>query len=602
MFIRHTTTRNKKDGERYETYRLVENYRTEKGVRQRTLLHLGSDLPLPKEKWAELSQCIDELVSGKQSLLPYDDNITELAQKYASKIIAQQSATVEEEPVWEAIDTNSITNTSPRSVGGEQVMLEAAKALKLDSFLRQKGFSQQNVTAILGQVIARALHPGSERATHQWLQQDSALGELLDYDYKGISLDRLYRCADGLLAKKTELEKHLYQQERDLFGLNSTITLYDLTNTYFEGQCKSNNKARYGRSKEKRSDCPLVTLALVLDGSGFIQRSEIFEGNISEAKTLASMLERLQQGNPGLKQKPAIVMDAGIATQENITYLQENDWHYLVVSRKRHLEFDREQAVVVKEGRSGKVMVQRIEKDDEVELYCHSELREKKEQAIKGKTRQRFEDDLDYLKQGLHKKHRMKRKDKIIEKIGRLKQQYARVSGRYHIDIKSDGKDKNITDITWTYQPKEATTDSLPGVYCLRTSIREWDEEKLWRTYTMLTELESVFRSLKSELGLRPVYHQGTERVTAHLFISVLAYHLVHYVRYKLKGNNVHYSWNTLRNALLKQIRITTTMRCKNGSTLHIRQSTQAEGLVKKIYSLLQLKTHPGGRQKTYVT
>ncbi len=117
----------------------------------------------------------------------------------------------------------------------------------------------------------------------------------------------------------------------------------------------------------------------------------------------------------------------------------------------------------------------------------------------------------------------------------------------------------------------------------------------------MLTELESVFRSLKSELSLRPIYHQGTERVTAHLFISVMAYHLVHYVRYKLKGNNVHYSWNTLRNALLRQIRVTTTMRCKNGSTLHIRQSTQAERLVKKIYSLLQLKTHPGGRQKTYV-
>ncbi len=191
------------------------------------------------------------------------------------------------------------------------------------------------------------------------------------------------------------------------------------------------------------------------------------------------MLELLQQDNLGFKQKPVIVMDAGIATQENITYLQKNDWNYLVVSRKRHLEFDREQAVVVKKDGGDKVMVQRIEKNDEVELYCHSELRERKEQAIKGKTRQRFEDDLDYLKQGLQKKYRMKRKDKIVEKIGRLKQQYARVSGRYRIAIKSDKKDKNIIDITWTYHPKEATTDTLPGVYCLRTSIREWDEEKL---------------------------------------------------------------------------------------------------------------------------
>jgi len=188
----------------------------------------------------------------------------------------------------------------------------------------------------------------------------------------------------------------------------------------------------------------------------------------------------------------------------------------------------------------------------------------------------------------------MKQYDKVLEKIGRLKQRYSRVSGQYQINVVKDEQTDNAIQLTWQRQTDQDTRKNLPSVYCLRTSHKDLDEKTLWHTYTMLTDLEAVFRSLKSELGIRPVFHQVTERVAGHLFISVLAYHLIHSVRYRLKQSQINSSWSQLRNQLEGQSRVTVSMQCKDGQTVHIRKSTRPEPRQQEIYKALEIGLYPG--------
>jgi len=169
----------------------------------------------------------------------------------------------------------------------------------------------------------------------------------------------------------------------------------------------------------------------------------------------------------------------------------------------------------------------------------------------------------------------------------------------YSTTVEKDKKTDNAVNISWQQQPAPDTTDTYPGVYCLRTSQTDWDESTLWNTYTMLTDLEAVFRSLKSELGLRPIHHQITKRVSGHLFITVLAYHLVHAIRFRLKQSGIHSSWSSLRKILSTQSRVTVSMQCKTDGTVHIRKSTRPEAEQQQIYTALGVKSHPGNAIKT---
>ena len=199
------------------------------------------------------------------------------------------------------------------------------------------------------------------------------------------------------------------------------------------------------------------------------------------------------------------------------------------------------------------------------------------------------------------KKRCLKKYDKVLVKIGRLKQKYSRVSGQYTISVIKDEKSDNAVNITWKQQARPETTDTHPGVYCLRTSQTGWDEATLWNTYTMLTDLEAVFRSLKSELGMRPVYHQIAQRVSGHLFITVLAYHLVHVIRVKLRQVGIISSWSSIRQILSPQCRVTVSMQCKNGNTVHVRKSTRPEPNQQLIFSALGVANIPGHQVKTTI-
>jgi len=602
MYIRRTTIKSRKDGSQYYTYRLVESERTEKGVRQHTLINLGTGFSLPRDKWPELASRIGEIMGGQSRLFEAPQEIEELAQNYAAQIIQAQPETkaTTDQPDYSEVDLDSLEMFRPRSVSCEHVALEAFNSLKLGEYLKTLGFNGPQLSAAVGTIIGRICQPASELSTHYWLQNVSGLSELINYDFNKINLYKMYTISDQLLRNKDAIEKHLYLQEKNLFGFQETITLYDLTNTYFEGSGKTNKLGQRGHSKEKRTDCPLVTLALMLDSSGFPKCSKVFEGNVSEPATLEKMIKGMEinRVSPEIFEpsKATIVMDAGIASEENIEWLKKNDYPYIVVSRKRHRQFDEDEAVVVKQDNEGTVKAQKVIdlENNEMLLYCHSTQREKKEQAINDRFTVRFEEALTYLESGLHKKGRLKKYDKVLEKIGRLKQKNSKASKLYTIDVSCDEESGNAVSLSWIRKTNLETKDSLPGVYCLRTSHMELDENTLWRTYTMLTDLEAVFRSLKSELGMRPVFHKLTDRVTGHLFISVLAYHLVHSIRYRLKIAGITSSWSDLRKQLVGQNRVSISMQCKNGDVVHVRKSTRPEPRQQKIYSALGICSHPG--------
>jgi transposase len=605
MYIRRTSIKSRRTGEPYYTYRLVESVRVEGQVRQRTLLNLGRHFDVPREQWAPLARRIEQLVSRQGDLVPMelDAQWETAAQRYSARVIrAKAQLDAGRSPSaadYQAVDINSLEMVRPRSVAVEHVSLAAFRQLGLDTKLQQLGFNGPQQAAAIGTVIGRMTAPGSELFTHDWLAEHSGLGELIDYDFAAMNLQQLYRISDRLLQNKQALEDFLYRREHTLFEFDEVITLYDLTNTYFEGSGRGNANAALGHSKEKRSDCPLVTLALVLDGSGFPRRSEVFEGNASEPKTLAEMVGKLTATDSG--HTPTVVLDAGIATEDNIAWLVDNGYRYIVVSRRRHRQFDTDRAVWIKNDGEQRIQAQRVVNPTtgEVELYCHSAQREKKEKGIQELFAKRFESALEKLAAGLHKKGTVKRYDKVMERIGRLKQRYARAARYYDITVEQDPNTGKAGAIHW--QRNQTIDDTLPGVYCLRTNHDEWNEATLWHTYTMLTDLEAVFRSLKSELGLRPVFHHNTDRVSGHLFISVLAYHLVHTIRFQLKACGIHGSWEGLRRELEGQDRVTVELKREDGKTVHVRKATRPEPRQQVIYDALGISDRPGNTEKTII-
>ena len=615
MYIRQTKIKNNKQGEAYYTYRIVESIREGKKVTQKILLNLGKHFDIDNQHWSVLISRIEQLLQAnhpQSSLFDNDQPLEELleiaAQRYAALIIHKQSQPVsstlnENTTNYQSIDLNQLEALKPRSIGGETLALHALKQLHLDKKLTALGFNGQESTAIIGNIIGRMISPGSERYTQNWLTEHSALGELLDHDYSKTSLTRLYTTTDKLLKNKNKIESFLYQRESHLFQLKQSIVLYDLTNTFFEGSANYNAKAQYGRSKEKRSDCPIVTLALVLDGEGFPIKSHVFDGNISEASTLKSMIDHLIEID--LPERPVVVMDAGIASEENILWLKAQGFQYIVVSRKRYKEKPDESngAVIIKSEQDNQVIARRVEDPDnkEVLLYCHSQKREKKDQAIRNRFHQRFEKELETLNQGLSKKGTTKRYEKIIERIGRLKQKNTRVAQDYSINVFPDDDKKNALKITWERTHQANKKDELSGVYCLRSNVTQWSEKTLWETYVMLTDLEATFRSLKTELGLRPVYHQKEERVSAHLFITLLAYHLVHTLRVQLKQKGIHLSWQSIRHIMSRQQRITFSAPTQDKAQLFIRMTTQPEIQQKKIMDALGIQSDPIGKKKTII-
>ena len=613
MYIIKTISKSKKNSsEKYYTYRLMESVRIGKKVKKITLLNLGSDFSVDQEDWRDLSTRIDDILKQRDRLFEINSELEVVAGECAKKIVASQAiqeenSSLEEEESYKEIDITSIKNSDPKSIGTEAIVYETIKELALDNKFRALGYTNIQTNSAIGSLIAKIVKPGSDIKAYNWLGNTSGINELIGCDFKQMSSSNIYRVADKLYTDKDELEAHLYHKQKAIFEYDETITLYDLTNTYFEGGAKGVERAKRGRSKEKRSDAPLVTLAVMLDSSGFVRKSKIFNGNVGEATTFKEMLDLLSvkkaddlfAGNSAL-----VVMDAGIASQENIDYLVENGYEYIVVSRKKEKQFDASKAQTVKLDSKQEVIVRAqkvINENGEIELFVHSKPREAKEEAMQKRVQTLFVESLQYLKDGLTLKRRAKNYEKIIERVGRLKQKYPTIAQYYNITVTKEKDGENANTIEWSEKVSLDKKSSINGVYCLRSNNTTMDEKTLWKTYTTLTDLEAVFKSLKSELGLRPIFHQTQSRVDAHLFLTLLAYSIVHTIRYKLKKKGLHYSWETIRGILASANRVTTSMKCKDGTTLYIRQSTELNSEQKEIFDALGMKYQIGDISRSYI-
>ena len=387
-----------------------------------------------------------------------------------------------------------------------------------------------------------------------------------------------------------------------LFDLEPTITLCDLTNTYFEGAAKGQPLARRGRSKEKRSDCPLRTLGRVLDGAGFVRRSEVLAGNVAESGTLAGMLEALQAPPeavvvPGQGHRDGGRTCGGCGSGAPATWWRAASARSRPTRRSRSARRrGRRCACTSKPGRT-----------ERRGLYCESEERARKERARKERALveragERLEKGLRELHEGLSRPRTGKRLEAVWRRIGRLQAAHKAAAPHYSIRVEADAKGGKAAAVRWERPPAAGSQATHPGAYCLRTNITDWDAERMWRTYVLLTDLEAVFRSLQSELRLRPIYQHKAHRSEGHLFVTVLAYQLVQMIRQRLRDSGERASWTRLRKRLEGQQRVTAVFRRADGQMLHVRKATRAEAGQQAIYDALGIDASPGGVRKLVVS
>lgn len=605
MFIRERVKKNKGYKKRYIYHYLIESYRNQDGKpRQRTLLALGK-LPLEKHYWKALANRIEEIVSNQERLIECSPDIERLAQHYASLLIEKRSGAQStqriSEPDYEEVDLNSCAQTHVRTIGAENAAWGMVQRLGLEDIFRECcGIEGLDIITACILTAARMVYPASELATYRWLTSVSGLCELAGTEMEHISLSRLYRVSDRIYKKRDRIEEALRSKEQELFYSGDRIYLYDLTNTYFEGSMGTSMIKRYGRSKEKRTDCPLIALGVVYSRSGFPLRSRVFRGNITDAETLAEMVNTLsKEGSADHDGPPTVVLDAGISTEDNLTMLREKGYEYICVARNKPLDRDQidlDALITVRHTHDNLVEALLHKDDEENILFCRSRKRGLKEQSIKTRFVKRFEQELEHIRNGLSKKYCTKRVNKVHERIGRIRQKYSRVARFYRIEVETEGD--LAVDITWEQEDRETMDERFSGTYFLRTSRTDLNEKELWETYILLTDAEDGFRSLKSELGLRPNFHQCDRRIKAHTFITMLAFHGVQTMQWHLHKNDIYMRWETIRDLLCSQVRSTTRMTTRENRTVYIRNTSEPEDFHRIIANALDIESKPLRRDK----
>lgn len=591
MFIRKTKKLAPDTKKAYFNFQLVESIRTPRGPRQRILLNLGTDLDLDPYECKLLADRIEMLVTGQVDLLvPFPEKIENLATYHADKLVQKRAAPVKEAapladaPDYHRIDLSTFTQSTARTVGAEHILLTILRELRLPEYLKQIGFSPSSIALSLGTIIARAVFPASERASFSWLRNQSGLGELIDFDFHSIGIGKFYEISDSLFKHQEDLEKYLEKTQRTRHGIKSSMILYDLTNTYMEGQAKGNPKAKHGHSKEKRTDCPLVTLGLVVDAHGFPLRSKFLPGNVSEPKSLEEAILALGYAEDLFK--PTLILDAGIASDDNLKWLRKNQYPYIVCARQNppttellddyHCVGSKEQV---------KVAHLKVEGEEECWLICHSEEKAATASQMKARFQQRFEEALSALQTNICKAKKKKEYATILQRVGRLQEKHKRISGCYEVTVVSaDGI--VVTDLEWKINP-DKLTEKLTGEYFLRTNLKDKSAAKLWELYNMLRHIEGAFRFMKSTLGMRPIYHQKERRVDGHLWITVLAYYLIQDIVYRLREKGIADEWQTIRTHMNSRIRVSATAQTDANKTLHVRSTTEPEQYHRTIYKAL---------------
>jgi transposase len=602
MFIKKSIS--KRGGRTYVSHLLVESVVTPAGPRHRTICNLGKMDPGPKEDWLALAERIQMALGGQPSLFPdprVDQAVARIRERVAKAAPGELSDLSEpltgETSVPEVVlvKTSGVKCQDLRKAGPLHVGHQMWQRLQLDAVLKAVGISApaRRLTEVM--TLNRLINPCSELAMVGWCRRE-AVNDVLRVESEKLNEDKFYRNMDKLHGHRMEIERELYAREKSLFNLEGSLVLYDLTNTYFEGQAVRNPKAKRGHSKEMRSDCKLVAMGLMLDAEGFPIGHEVYAGNTLDGTTVKAMLDGLE-ARTGRTGGSTVVMDRGFASEDNLKLLRERHYDYLMAGfqqQRNPLLKDFEDVTGWEEIQpsSNKVPVQikRIERDDEVLLLCVSPARADKERAIRERQEKKLVKDLEALSKAVGKAlalgEPMEDGD-LGERIGRLRERYPRVGRYYQVDRK-----EGLLD--WTVKTERLTRAvELDGAYFLRTSRKDMGPEEIWRTYITLTRIESAFRDLKGTLDMRPVYHQKEIRVETHLFLAVLAFHLQAVIERTLKEAGDSTSWETLREELSTHHVVTTLLPTPDGRTLAIRKGSVPDRRVGEIYRHLNVDPEP---------
>ena len=517
MFLR--THHRRKYGKDHYYFSVVENRRVAGGQTvQRQVLYLGEVNTTQEAAWRQTLEVFDEHRAQPTSLMLFPE--TQAVPADALHAVR--------------IKLDQMQLCRPRSYGNCWLGCWLWEQLELDRFWQRRLADERGavpwakVLEIL--VVSRLIDPGSEWRLHRHVFEHSAFDELLQVDFAAAAKDRLYRCLDLLLAHKNDLFTHLHQKWKDLFGASYDVLLYDLTSTYFEGQCEQIPKAKHGYSRDGRPDCRQVVIALVLTPDGLPLAYEVMPGNTSDKTTLKDFLAKIEQTYG--KARRTWVMDRGVPTEETLTDMRGQGGDYLVGTPKGRLAavhkklLDKPWATV----RQG-VEVKLSAEKNELLVLAKSQGRQDKEIAIRRQKLKRLFHGLIALRRSCP--HR----DRLLQRIGVLKHEAGRAAGM--VDIHVPAAEEAVTKETFHYRlrvEKFRAAEALDGHYLLRTSLRGESPEVLWRYYMQLTEIEAAFKTLKSDLALRPIYHQVEARVEAHIFVAFLAYALTATLAQRLKA------------------------------------------------------------------
>lgn len=612
MYIKvQTRTRIGKDGKKSSCFypRLYESYRDSDGkTRQHYLLPLDlDDLPSWKDRYA-MCHVLNDMVANGPSLDLDDTPVTRKAKsvygQLAAKGLLGDVAKVEEKNRRElssALAEDSLKNVRPRQVGAESVCLEALRRLKLGRFLFSKGWSKDKVDLALVQIAARAIYPCSEHKTVSCLRENSALCEFFDIDPDSITKDKLYRSALDLYALHDSMEDYLHGRVCNMFGLDDTVYLFDLTNAYMEST-RCTELRRFGRSKEKRSDCPIVVLGAVVDKDGFLVRTKVFSGNTADCATMQDIMALLAPPSSDGKKK-IVVMDAGISIESNLEWLRQNGYDYITVRRggsTAPYKVKGERTVTVEDVRLQPIEIQfaEIENVDDTLLLVDSHAKTLKERSMHDKAASRFEDGLRAIMKGIRSKGGTKRRDRVNERLGRLKERCPSVQADYDISFTYDGKD-TATGMAWTRNPEKSVLRSgSEGKYLVQTSLKGCDEKQIWEYYNVIRRVEAVFETLKTDLDVRPVYHQNDVAVKAHFNLAILAYWIVSTTQYQLRQKGSRVSWREVRRIASTQHVVSTVAKRMDGQLVEVRQCTEPEATLLELYKKLDMASPPLKRKR----
>lgn len=604
-------------------YRIKESYRDLTGrVRCRVMLNVGfiNEEHRP-EDIRDIGKCLTWLYEhqGEKSLFPeslskYNDFVRRKTAEFWTEIVRSGSIDAVKKSIEDSrkkaerlVEVDTMKHTDAREVGAEWMCLQAIRELKLDRFLEAEGWNEMQINTALAHLITRTVYSPSELKSMDIMRENSAVCELLSgsQDWQP-GYHNIYKVAPSLYELKDKLETHLCNTTDTLFNLTNTIAIFDLTNFYFEGRKEVSRKARFGRSKEKRSDCKLLVLALCINKEGFIRYSSILAGNTADPSSLPDMIDTLAAktrvpNRPD--RKTLVVMDAGIVTEENLSLIKERGYNYLCVSRSRLTDYklsDDAQSVTVLDSKKRAIKLTRISHEEGGDYYLriNSPIKALKEESMNRRFKEGFEMELSKAKEALGKKGGKKNYEKVIERVGRAIQKYPSIAKYYVIEyIRDKDNPKNMADIRWHIAvPDNIDRDS--GIYFLRTNVESLDERTTWEYYNLTREIEATNRQLKTDLNLRPIHHQKDDRSDAHLFFGLLAYWIVNTIRYKLKQKGYTSYWTEIVRVMRTQKAVTTEATNALREKVHLRLCSEPNKAADNIYELLNYKKMPFRRIK----